>query len=309
MAARLATVTPRRRACVAISAMLLLAGIRGDVQVAASRAAQAPPAAAPPTRIVSLVPAVTETLFAIGAGPLVVGVSNFDTFPPEVGRLPRVGALLDPDTEKILTLRPDLVITYGSQADARTRFERAGIRVYSYRHGGISAVTESLRDLGRLTGRGEAAAAVATRIANQLAGIRASVSGLKRPKTVLVIERQPGTLRGMYVSGGSGFLDEMLDVAGGSNAFADVTRESMQPSHEVLLARAPEVIIEVRAQGSGGATAQDRAAWAVLPSLPAVRNGRLHLLHGAHLVLPGPRLAEGAAALARVLHPEVFKPK
>ena len=85
-------------------------------------------ASAQQRRIVSLVPALTEMLFAIGAGPQVVGVSSFDAFPPEVKNLPRVGALLDPDTERILSLRPDLVIIYGSQTDLQTQFERAGIQ-------------------------------------------------------------------------------------------------------------------------------------------------------------------------------------
>src|SRR5262245_24707828 len=80
-----------------------------------------------PKRIVSLVPNVTEILFAIGAGPQVVAVSNYDVEPPEVRSLPTVGALLDPDTEKIISLRPDLVITYGSKADLQAQLKRASI--------------------------------------------------------------------------------------------------------------------------------------------------------------------------------------
>ena len=86
-----------------------------------------PVSAQRPQRIVSLIPAVTEILFAIGAGPQVVGVGSFDTFPPEVSKLPRVGALLDPDTERILSLRPTLVVTYGSQTELQTQLARAGI--------------------------------------------------------------------------------------------------------------------------------------------------------------------------------------
>ena len=108
---------------------------------------------APARRIVSLVPAVTEMLFAIGAGPQVVAVSSFDDFPPEVKSLPRVGALLDPDVERILTLRPDLVITYGSQGSVEAQLARAGIRTFSYRHGGVGAIVQTVRDLGSVTGR------------------------------------------------------------------------------------------------------------------------------------------------------------
>src|SRR5262245_32966878 len=80
-----------------------------------------------PRRIISLVPNVTEILFAIGAGPQVVAVSNYDVEPPEVRTLPTVGALVDPDTEKIISLRPDLVITYGSKADLQAQLKRASI--------------------------------------------------------------------------------------------------------------------------------------------------------------------------------------
>jgi len=79
-------------------------------------------------------------LFAVGAGPQVVGVSTYDDFPPETKALPRVGALLDPDTERIFSLRPDLVIIYGSQSELESQFARAGIRVYAYRHAGVGNV-------------------------------------------------------------------------------------------------------------------------------------------------------------------------
>ena len=98
-----------------------------------------------PIRIVSLVPAVTEMLFAIGAGPGVVAVSSYDTYPPEVTKLPNVGALLDPNVERILSLQPALVIVYGSQTDLKAQLARAGIGVFEYRHGGLAQVTATLR--------------------------------------------------------------------------------------------------------------------------------------------------------------------
>jgi len=87
-------------------------------------------AAGPPQRIVSIVPAVTEMLFAIGAGPQVVAVSSFDTWPPDVKGLTRVGGLLDPDIERVLRLRPDLVVVYGSTPEVREKLERAGIATF-----------------------------------------------------------------------------------------------------------------------------------------------------------------------------------
>ena len=106
----------------------------------------------PPTRIVSLVPSATEMLFAMGAGPRVAAVSSYDRFPPEVGRLPRVGALVDPDVERILSLRPDLVVAYASQTDLLAQLGRAGIPVHICRHGSLADITAGMRDLGRRIG-------------------------------------------------------------------------------------------------------------------------------------------------------------
>lgn len=257
----------------------------------------------------SLVPAVTEMLFAIGAGSKVIAVSSFDTYPPEVRTLPQVGALIDPDTERILALRPDLVVTYGSQQDSRARFERAGIRTFAYRHGGLAAMLATMRQVGAVTGRVAAAEDSARRIQQQLDRVRERVRSRPRPRTMLVFERSPQTLRGIYASGGSGFLNEMLDYAGGANVFADVKRESVQPSQETILIRAPQVILEIRATAlSGTGDAQrDQDVWNTLPSVPAVRQRRVHFLAGSPLVVPGPRVAEGVEMMARALHPDAFR--
>jgi len=260
-------------------------------------------------RVVSIVPALTEALFAIGAGPLVVGVSRFDQFPPEVKALPSVGALLDPNTERILSLRPDLVIAYGSQSDLQTQLGRAGIRTFSYRHDGIATILDTIAELGTATGRQADAARVVAGLRARLDAVRARVAGRDRPRTLLVFERQPGSLREVYASGGVGFLHEMLEIAGARNVFADVARESVQPSVETLLARAPEVIIEVRAAGliEGVGAGDTRESWSVLASVPAVRTGRIHLLTGDYLVVPGPRLADATEAFARALHAEAYE--
>jgi iron complex transport system substrate-binding protein len=265
--------------------------------------------AQPATRIVSLVPALTEMLFAIGAGPQVVGVSSYDDFPAEVTKLPRVGALLDPDLERILALRPDLVITYGSQTALEAQFTRAGIRTFSYRHGGIPTIIETLRELGAVTGQAAGAERTARNIQQQLDAVRARVKGRGRPRTLLVFERQPKTLQGMYVAGGQGFLNEMLTIAGGENVFADVQRESVQPSHETLLMRAPAVIVEVRATGTLAAAdvRREQDIWSTLASIPAVRTRRVHFLNAAYLVVPGPRLGLATEAFARAIHPDAFK--
>ena len=248
-------------------------------------------------------------MFAIGAGAQVVGVSSYDDFPPETKALPRVGALLDPDTERILSLRPDLVVVYGSQSALESQFTRAGVRVYPYRHGGIDSVLQAMRDLARLTGHPSDGDRVIQEVQSRLDNVSMRVRGRPRPRTMLVIGRDPGVLRGVYVSAGVGFLHELLDIAGGDDIFSDIRREAAQPSNETMLVRAPQVIVELHPDDQPPAETlqKERAVWKMLASVPAVRNGQVHLLYGGYLLAAGPRIGLAAEALARVLHPDSFK--
>jgi iron complex transport system substrate-binding protein len=243
-------------------------------------------------------------LFAMGAGDRIAAVSSYDRFPPDVERLPRVGALVDPDLERILSLRPDLVIAYGSQVDLLAQLKRANVPVYVYRHGSLADVTAGMRDLGVRLGMAAEGARAAAEVERGLADVRASVSGRPRPRTLLVIGREPQSLRGLSVSGGFGFLHDLLDLAGGENVFGDVKRESMMVATETILAKQPEVILELHYsdRAARGAEAQERDAWKLLPGVPAVKRGRVHLLYGGELVVPGPRVVLTARAFARALH-------
>jgi iron complex transport system substrate-binding protein len=258
-----------------------------------------------PRRIISLVPALTEMLFAIGAGPQVVAVSSYDEFPPQVKSLPRVGALLDPDTERILSLKPDLVVTYGSQVDLQTQMKRASIATYDYRHGGLDHIFTTLRELGQRTGRAKEAQNVVAGIESRIAAVRARVAGKPRPRTLLVFSREARALRNVYVSGGRGFLHDMLVAAGGEDVFGDVGRESLQATTEIILARAPEVILELRSENIpvGTALEDEMRAWSRLGAVPAVRTKRVYFITGQQMTVPGPRVADGIERMAKTLHP------
>lgn len=258
----------------------------------------------PPTRVVSLVPAVTEMLFALGAGDQVVGVSSFDTYPPEAKSRPKVGALIDPDFERILSLRPDLVIVYGSQTELMTRLERARIPIFKYLHGGLADITSTIRTLGVRLERSTEGNALASQIERDLDAVRKSVAGKRRPRTALLYGREPGTLRNIYASAGIGFMHDMLLVAGGDDIFGDIKRQSVQATAELLLARAPEVIVEVHAgeTWSEDRIKREREVWKGLLSVPAVKTGRIHFVFDDRLAIPGPRVAEAVRLLAQLVH-------
>jgi iron complex transport system substrate-binding protein len=258
-----------------------------------------------PGRIISLVPAVTEMLFAVGAGPRVIGVSSFDHFPPEVERLERVGALLDPNVERILALRPDLVVVYRSQTDLIAQLGRAQIPTFVYGHAGLADVTSTLRDVGARAGAAARASTLASDIERRIDVVRKRFAAGPRPKTLVVIARDAFALRGIYASGGAGFIQDMIVAAGGDNVFGDTRRQAVQATSELIIARAPEIILELRGDPIDAATqAKELRTWDTLASLPAVRNKRVHIIADARTVIPGPRVAEAVELLAGAIHNE-----
>ena len=259
-----------------------------------------------PKRIICLTPAVTETLFAIGAGAQVVAVGSFDNYPPDVAKLQRVGALLDPDVERILSLRPDLVVVYESQTDLRAQLARAGVPTYVYSHAGLADITATIRDVGTRVGHEAEAVRLTGSIEQRIAAVRRTVAGLPKVSTLVVFEREAFSLRGIYASGGKGFIHDLVEAAGGSNVFADVKNEAVQATSELILARRPATILELRSSVKDGDRQREIATWARLGTVPAVRNGRIHLFADQKMSIAGPRVAEVVEIMARTLHPEAF---
>jgi iron complex transport system substrate-binding protein len=261
-----------------------------------------------PRRIISFIPAVTEMLFALGVGDRVVAVGSFDKYPPEIQALPRVGALLDPNLERILSLRPDLVTVYGSQTDLRAQLEAAKVPIFVYSHADLSDVTKTILELGARVGRTGRARELTAEIERALSAVRQRVANRARPRTLIVFGRESVTLRGIFASGGYGFIHDMVVAAGGDNVFADMKQQAVQATAELIIARRPNVILELRAEPfAPDQQAKELASWKPLSSVPAVRSGRIHIIADPRTVIPGPRVAEGAAVIGRILHPESFK--
>jgi iron complex transport system substrate-binding protein len=258
----------------------------------------------PPQRIISLVPAVTETLFALGAGDRIVGVSDFDNYPPEALERPRAGALTNPNLERIFELQPDLVFTYGTQALLRERLTVAGIPQYPVVSGSVDQALTSIRAIGREIGSEDAGEKLASQIENALESIRANAP-VSRPRVLLVHSRDIGTMGSFFTAGNRSYLNELIEIAGGLNVFLDVNANAFQPSLEEVLERRPEVIIELLPsdQGRHAQIAQRYADWQRLEQVPAVRSGRVYIAADDYLLLLGPRLHLVAAQLAEFIHP------
>jgi iron complex transport system substrate-binding protein len=260
-----------------------------------------------PKRIVSLVPAVTEMIYAMGDGGRVAAVSNYDHFPADVARLPRVGGLLDPSVERILAIKPDLVIVYATQKDLIERLDRAGIPYFNYQHKALPDILTTIRAIGARIGSTARADAVASGMERALEEIRGRTAALAHPATLLVFERDPASLRNVFASGGYGFLHDMLEIAGGRNVFGGMKQQAVQASTEMLLTSKAEVIVELRYGDSlkNHDIARELRAWDALASIPAVRAHRVAALTGDEFVVPGPRVVEATLKLAQVIHPDV----
>ena len=251
--------------------------------------------------IISLIPAVTEMLFAIGAGPAGRRRSAASTVIRPRSRSCRGSArCIDPDLERILSLRPDLVVVYGSQTDLRAARARAGIRSSSTPRRAGRRDDDDPATRRRGSAAREAADALAERDrARAWPRSRQRVAGRPRPRTLLVFGRETVALRGIYASGGVGFLHDMLEAAGGANVFADVKRETVQATTELILARRPDVILELRARRTAGrgprSTARDGRLAARCGSVPAVAHRHASTSSPIErTVVPGPRVAEAA---------------
>jgi iron complex transport system substrate-binding protein len=260
-----------------------------------------------PARIVSLVPAITETLFALEIGPRVVGVSAYCDHPPETRTLPKVGSFTEPVAETIVALRPDLVLTSPSPGNETTvrAIERTGVRVAVVQsEGGLREARSAILEVARAVGAAAAGEALVARIDARLDAVKQAAANLPRSTAAIVVGREP-----LVLAGPGSYLGELLALAGGTNVADGLGGRWPRVGMEFLVASRPEVLVDLSV-GMGDAPDDEDAAkaWASLPSLPAVASGRVLRDHDALMLRPGPRLADAAESLFRALHPAASLP-
>mgnify|MGYP000633942891 CR=1 FL=1 len=272
-------------------------------------AAQAP--TAPPKRVISTAPSITETLFALGLGDRVVGVTTFCRYPPEAARKPKIGNYLRPDLEAIVALRPDLVIAERSMVRQALSLPGLKLRLLEVDDSTIDGVLRSIQTMGDAMGEGAKAQALAGSIKDQLSLTRRSTVNLPRKKVLFVVGRTPGRVEDLIAAGSGSYLDELVRIAGGENIFAGAAVSYAKINLEEVLARDPDVVIDMGEMArTANVTEQQKREvvrlWQRYPSLKAVRQKRVFAVASDIFVVPGPRLAEAAREIARLVHPEAF---
>jgi ABC-type Fe3+-hydroxamate transport system substrate-binding protein len=290
----------------------LLAAVKSGLQIvfallliSGCRPAPAPMPETRPQRIICATPALTEWVFALGAGDHVVGVSDYASYPPAALDLPGIGGWINPNRERLLRLEPDLILTQGEHAALQQFADASSIRFHSLQLDRLQDAFAVCTELGTLLDRATAAQKLQASLSNQLAALRRPADAATPLRTVMLMGRTPGQLTNLHVIGPNTFLDDLLQHLGGTNIFADALGAYPRISREALLVRQPEVILEFHSDPlTSDARIVARADWRQLPTLPAVRANRIYLLEGDHLLIPGPRLIETARAMASALHPE-----
>jgi iron complex transport system substrate-binding protein len=278
--------------------------LRRGVPPEAARPVETPAA---PRRIVSLAPSITETLFALGLGERVVGVTRYCTYPPEAVERDKVGGFEDVSFEALAALKPDLVALLDAHRDVAARCAAMGWPVLTVRHKTLEGILDSVVVIGRACGVPARAAELADTLRARMDAVRSTVRDRPRPRVLMALgdaigEESAGQI---YIVGRGGFYDSLLELAGGRNAY-EGSLIFPSVSVEGVLGMNPDVIVCLTASRdqADDVTAGVLRRWRSFGGLKAVRDGAVHVLGGGYVMVPGPRFVETLDGLARILHPE-----
>lgn len=254
----------------------------------------------PARRIVSLVPSATEALFALGAGPYVVGRTRYDTA-PEVMHLPSVGGGLNPGLEAVVALRPDLVVGWEEHKSRGLRQRLEGLRIpmFALSVRDTGHVFSTITRLGSLVDRDTAALRLNRSIRGDLAEVAASVAGLPRRSVLYVVWNDPP-----MTTGPGTFVAQLVELSGGTILFPDLEREWSEVSMEEIVHRQPEVVV-LPVGGNRTYTLEGLLRQPGWGQLDAVRRGRVVELPANLMTRPGPHLGQAAREMRRAIHPGV----
>jgi len=255
-----------------------------------------------PQRIISLSPGTTEALFALGLGERIVGVTSYCNYPEEASRKERVGDTLNPSIERIVALKPDLVIisTASQLQDLAERLNKLGIPTYISNPRTLSEILSSMERIGDLCGVKDRAEQVVAELRRRIDEVRKKVNGLSRLRVFYILQTEP-----LFTVGKGAYATDLIWLAGGESISKDELNPWPQFSRETAIARKPEVIIlsgDARGVVTAGHFNQRQ-----FQSTPAVKQGRVYRINADLVERPGPRIVDGLEEIARLLHPEAFK--
>ena len=254
----------------------------------------------PALRVITLAPALTETVFFLGKGSEIVGRTKFCDHPPSARSIPEVGGLWDPNLEEIIRLEPDLVILYPESSD-RLKSLKKRIRLLVVPHRNLADIFSSIRTVAAALGIKERGERMAADLEKRVRSVSGRLPTRPEIPTLLIAGRNPAELRNITLIGRSDFINELLELAGGVNAYrGDVPYPTV--SMESILNMNPGLIVEFSVYFENVSRKEVLELWGAFPSLEAVRNSRIHIVTDPMWVRPGPRIDRVVLGLRELLH-------
>lgn len=254
-----------------------------------------------PQRIVTLAPNLTEIVYAIGAGSRLVGNTTFCDYPPEAKQVAKVGDTLQPNIERIIALRPEVIfVSTASQLETFAKqLDERGIAVFVTDPHDLEGVFRSIKTLGEILGQQEQAEKLVGNLRSRAAAVEDAVKA--RPVVTVFYQVSPSPL---WTAGRRSWITDLIRRAGGKSVTAEVEGEWMRYSDEAAMASRPEAIVMATSDSMNGEKMEVAAA---LQKSPAALDKHVYGINGDFLSRPGPRLIDGLEQMARVLHPEIFQ--
>jgi iron complex transport system substrate-binding protein len=256
----------------------------------------------PAKRIVSLAPSITEILFALGLDEEVAAITNFCDYPVAVLSKPRIGGFVNPDVEKIVSLKPDLIIGIrdGNRMDTVHRLNDSGFPVYLIDPKGFDGVMQTIKNIGDVVGREKESRKMIKEMVKKTENIMTLTQSLSRPKVFFQLGDAP-----MVTVGKGTLADDLIRLAGGKSISENESVSYPAYSIETVLLKAPEIII-MTSMDSKKNSPQLVKKWESWKSIPAVRMNMIYVIDSNLVDRPTPRIGEGLEALVRIIHPEIF---
>ena len=257
----------------------------------------------PPKRIVSLAPNITEILFSLGLDEEIVGVSIHCNFPEKARRRVQVGSYISLDFERITSLQPDLIIATGAgnTREMVDRLKKLGFPTFVIYPKNFNDILQSIGHIGQVVNRDREARGIIEGMRKRSQRVIELSRNLPRPKVFIQIGDAP-----MVTVGKGSFADDLIRLTGGENIAGKENEVYPRFGMEEILKRSPEVVV-ISSMNPKGDYQKVLQEWTRWNTLPAVKNGRIHLMDSDLIDRPSPRIIDGLEELARILHPERFK--
>ena len=267
--------------------------------------------AATPNRIISTSPAITEILFALGAGDQVVGVTDFCSYPKKACLLPSIGGPLNPSTETWISLKPDLIIIQEDSEIIQKSAKIFRIPSLTVSFSNLRNILTSIHIIADSLQVSEAGHQLTEKIKIRINDYRSRLKELKPRQVLMLLSDTNDPSRDLYAVGRGTFLNELLTIAGGENVLPDTMAKYPKISKEYIIAKSPEIIIEVgpKSNLSNEEIKVRKKTWGKYSTLRAVKDDRLYFIGADYILIPGPRLLNILDDFTRTIHPDLFSEK